>query len=289
MSSNITSSSFDKLSETLDHYRARIDRALFAELQQRQNSPFFDPFVKTLTGGKRLRPIILLLACESFGGQECDALPAAVAIELVHTESLIHDDIIDGDVLRRENASFYTSYGNEMALLSADFILSLILSITCRYPDPRVAQALATATACMCEGELLEVNAFTADRVIRPETYLEIIANKTAALFEAAARIGAIVGEATRADVDTLSAYARALGTAYQIHDDLVDGICSGSRPVSLALSDEHCSQDEYLKEMATLTANEACERLQHLPSSEAKRCLEKLAMTVGSRELHRT
>lgn len=288
MSNDIISNSSCRLSETLSRYRSRIDHALFTELQQRKNSPFFDPFVKTLAGGKRLRPALLLLAYESVGGHERDPFPAAVAVELAHMESLIHDDVIDDDIIRRGSTSFHTSYGREMALLSADFILSLILRITSRYPDPRVANALATATACMCEGELLEVNAFTADRVVQPETYVEIITKKTAALFEAAASIGAVIGGATPVYIDRLSAYAQALGIAYQIQDDLADGIQSGSRSVTLALADQRCPQDEYLQEMAALNAREACVQLKPLQSSEAKYCLMELAKTVGSGTLHR-
>jgi octaprenyl-diphosphate synthase len=267
MSRDIASNSSCRLSETLSHYRAQIDRALFAELQQRKNSPFFAPFVKALKGGKRLRSTLLLLAFESVGGRECDPLPAAVAVELAHMESLVHDDIIDGDITRRGSMSFHTSYGREMALLSADFILSLILSITSRYPDPRVANTLANATISMCEGELLEVNAFTAGPVIQTEMYVEIITKKTAVLFEAAASIGAVVGGATH---------------AYQVRDDLTDGIQSGSRSVALALSDQRCSQEEYLRQMAALHAREACAELKFLQSSEAKYCLTKLAIAVG-------
>ncbi len=132
MNSDIKSDSSDTLSKTFDHYRARIDHALLAELQQWNSSPFFTPFVRALTGGKRLRPMLVLLACESVGGRECDPLPAAVAVELAHMESLVHDDVIDDDIFRRGSAAFHTSYGREMALLSADFILSLILSTTSR-------------------------------------------------------------------------------------------------------------------------------------------------------------
>ncbi|MGZ4910452.1 MAG: polyprenyl synthetase family protein [Halobacteriota archaeon] len=282
MSRDEISNSSSSLSETLTYYRARIDRALFAELQRRETSPFFAPFVNALAGGKRLRSTILLLAFESVGGRECDPLPAAVAVELAHMESLVHDDIIDGDITRRGSMSFHTSYGREMALLSADFILALILSITSRYSDPRVANTLATATISMCEGELLEVNAFAAGPVIQTETYVEIITKKTAVLFEAAASIGAVVGGATHADIERLSAYARALGIAYQVRDDLTDGIQSGSRSVALALSDQRCSQEEYLRQTAALHAHEACAQLKFLQSSEAQHCLTKLAMAVG-------
>ncbi len=283
MTSDTKWNSSDSLSKTFNYYRARIDHALLAELQQWESSPFFAPFVRALSGGKRLRPILLLLAYESVGGRECDPLPAAVAVELAHMESLVHDDVIDDDIIRRGGASFHTSYGREMALLSADFILSLILSTTSRYHDPRVASTLAAATACMCEGELLEVNTFAAANVIQPGTYLQIITKKTAALFEAAASIGAIIGGATLTDIERLSAYARALGVAYQVRDDLADGIRSGVQSTVLALSDQSCSQKDFLQQMATSYAREACTQLTLLRSGDAKNCLTKLAVAVGS------
>ncbi|MDD1720706.1 MAG: hypothetical protein LUP95_01810 [Euryarchaeota archaeon] len=99
----------------------------------------------------------------------------------------------------------------------------------------------------------------------------------------------AAIGGGTRTDIGTLSAYARALGTAYQIHDDdVVDGIQSGSRSIALDLTDMCCSQDEYLQEMAALNTREACAQLQHLQSSEAKCCLEQLSTAIDSGTLYR-
>ncbi len=118
--------------------------------------------------------------------------------------------------------------------------------------------------------------------------YFEIITKKTSALFEAAAKIGAVIGGGTRIDIDALSAYARALGTAYQIHDDLVDGVHDAPRQVEFELTDICCSQDEYLQEMAALNMREAYAQLRPLQSSEAKYCLERLAMAVDFETLYR-
>ncbi|MCJ7638675.1 MAG: polyprenyl synthetase family protein, partial [Euryarchaeota archaeon] len=165
----------DSFSAKIDFYRGQVDTALNAELHQRRQSPFFAPFVDAFTGGKRLRPILLLLAYDSVSGRDGDPLPAAVAVEFAHMESLIHDDIIDGDQVRRDATAFHARYGQEMALLSADFILSMILSIVARYSDPYITRALATATAQMCEGELMERLISETNKAVGPAVYQRIV------------------------------------------------------------------------------------------------------------------
>lgn len=268
----------------IDFYRAQVDTALHKELRQRHESPFFSPFVEAFTGGKRLRPIIVLLAYDSVGGQGGDPLPAAVAVELAHMESLIHDDIIDGDGVRRDAKAFHAKYGQEMALLSADFILSMILNIASRYSDPRIMSALATATAQMSEGELMERLIGKTNKAVRPGVYEDIVLKKTASLFEAAASMGGLIGGATPADHSALAAYARALGVAYQIHDDINDW--AQSRALNLDVKDTHRSLDAYLHDTATSFVREAVDRLRPLKSSEAKRHLVELAELVDAKAL---
>ncbi|MGA7075432.1 MAG: polyprenyl synthetase family protein [Halobacteriota archaeon] len=275
----------DSFSAKIDDYRSQVDTALNAELHQRCKSPFFAPFADAFTGGKRLRPILLLLAYDSVRGRDGDPLPAAVAVELAHMESLIHDDIIDGDGVRRDATAFHTRYGQEMALLSADFILSMILSIAARYPDPRVMSALATATARMCEGELMERLVSETNKAVRPAVYQRIVLKKTASLFEAAATIGALIAGATAPDLSALAAYGRALGVAYQIHDDITDW--AHSRTITLDLKGAHPSQKEFLLQTATTFTHEAMENLRPLKSSEAKQNLIQLAERVDSRPFH--
>ncbi|MGA3359638.1 MAG: polyprenyl synthetase family protein [Halobacteriota archaeon] len=277
--------SSDSFLTRIDFYRAQVDLALQKELRQRQESPFFAPFVDAFAGGKRLRPIIVLLAYNSVGGRAGDPLPAAVAVELAHMESLIHDDIIDGDGIRRKAKAFHAVHGQEMALLSADFILSMILSITARYEDPRITSALAEATAIMCEGELTERFIYRTKKV-RPGVYQEMVSKKTASLFEAAATLGALIGGGTPRDVRTLATYAHALGVAYQVCDDIIDW--SQSRPIMLDLDEISCSQDEYLQEIAATKVNEAIESLQHLKSSEARKDLTQMAKCVELNQIDR-
>ncbi len=275
----------DSFSTRIDFYRAQVDLALHKELRQREESPFFAPFVDAFAGGKRLRPIIVLIAYDSVGGRAGDPLPAAVAVELAHMESLIHDDIIDGDGVRRNVKAFHVRYGEEMALLSADFMLSMILSIAARYSDQRVMSALATATAQMCEGELTERLIGEMNKAVSPGVYHSIVLKKTASLFEAAAIIGALISGAMGAEISALAAYARALGVAYQIHDDITDW--EQSRTITLDLKYMHHSQNEYLLETATEFVREAIDSLRPLKSSEAKQTLIQLAERVDSRAIH--
>jgi octaprenyl-diphosphate synthase len=264
--------------------RAEIGLALEKELRQRQNSPFYAPLKDALVGGKRLRAIIVLLACDSVGGQGGDPLPAAVAIELAHMESLIHDDIIDGDDVRRNAKAFHSLYGQEMALLSADFILSLILGITARYEDSRITSALAKAAACMCEGELIERYVGQTKKTLPVDQYQSIVSKKTAALFEAAATLGALIGEGTPDEVSSLADYAHALGVAYQVHDDIVDwGL---SRASVLDLIGTRYSQDECLQKLMAIHVSEAVRSLHGLKSSESKEYLIQLAKCIKSNQI---
>jgi octaprenyl-diphosphate synthase len=277
--------SSDSFSTRIDFYRAKVDLALHKELRRREGSPFFAPLVDAFAGGKRLRPIIVLIAYDSVGGRAGDPLPAAVAVELAHMESLIHDDIIDGDGVRRNVKAFHVAHGQEMALLSADFILSMILSITASYADPRITSALAKATALMCEGELTERFIYRTKKV-RPGVYQKMVSKKTASLFEAAATLGALIGGGTPDDVRTLATYAHALGVTYQICDDITDW--EESRTIMLDLEETNCSQDEYLREIAATKVNEAIDSLRHLKSSEAKQDLIQLAKCVELNRIDR-
>jgi octaprenyl-diphosphate synthase len=284
MQRNRRNTSSDSFMTRIDFYRAQVDTALHKELRQRHESPFFTPFANAFIGGKRLRPIIVLLAYDSVGGRGGDPLPAAVAVELAHMESLIHDDIIDGDGMRRDTKAFHARYGQEMAVLSADFALSMILSIAARYSDPRIASTLATATAQMCEGELLERRISKMKKTVHPSVYQGIVLKKTASLFEAAASMGALIGNATPTDHSALAAYARALGVAYQIHDDIIDW--AQNRTINLNVKDMHRSLDAYLHDTANSFIREAVDELRPLKSSEAKRHLVQLAELIDTKAL---
>jgi octaprenyl-diphosphate synthase len=261
----------------INDYRTRIDSALLAALNQRKNSVFYKPLMKALKGGKRLRPVLLLISFENIGKHKIDPLPAAVAVELVHTESLVHDDIIDGDFFRRETTTFHTSYGIDMALLSADFILSIILDITARNVDPKIPQILALATSEMCEGELEELAAYKSGQKLREDVYINIISKKTASLFEASTAIGAIIGGAKKDEVQALSDYGRFLGISYQIQDDIAD--LEKTTNVNIQkLVDLTPEKIKSFQEISDSYIFKAKEKLESLRMNEAKILLTQLA-----------
>jgi len=262
----------------IDDCRAKIDNALVVELSQRKDSLFYEPLVKALKGGKRLRPIFLLLSYECVNKTRENPFPAAVAVELLHTESLIHDDIIDGDFLRREAAAFHASHSSEMTILSADFVLSVVLGLTARYKNPRVAQTLAFATSEMCEGELEELMVSTKKQKIGVDEYIDIVSKKTASLFEASTAIGAIIAGAKEDEVKALSEYGRLVGIAYQIQDDITD-LEKTSTNILRLLDTEKIRT---LKEMSRSYLFKAEEKLEKIRMNEDKILLLELARSIA-------
>jgi len=266
------------LSAKIGEYRDKVDKAIFAELNNYRDSTFFLPLKRAIEGGKRLRPILLILACESVSGQNVNvAFPAAVAVELTHLESLIHDDIIDKDSLRRETAAFHSSHGQEMALLSADFILSIILDITARYNDKRIAQSLAQAAASMCEGQLEELKAYKNRKTLTLNEYVCIISKKTASLFEASVEIGALIGGARKDELQALSRYGQLLGIAYQIEDDVAD-LAKVAKINLLNLLKTDSDKIVWLHEKSNECILEAKQKIVKLRNSNARSLLLELA-----------
>jgi octaprenyl-diphosphate synthase len=214
----------DRIEVKTKQHLERIDRAIEGELNRYSDSRFHGPLRYALEGGKRIRPLLVLLAAEAVGRSDDEkVLDAAVAVELLHAESIIHDDIIDQEASRRGRAAFHVRYGYSTSLLTADFVFSMILAIAARYPDRRVATTISNAAMNMCEGEYAEL---TIDPEVYPldwDEYLDIISKKTAALFETAVRLGGLVGGASPGKLEALTEYGRCLGIAYQIHDDILD------------------------------------------------------------------
>ena len=204
------------------HYLDKINSALQRELELYSASEFVEPLQYALEGGKRIRPLILLLSAESIGNCDENAYAAACAVELLHTESVVHDDIIDNETLRRRKDPFHIKYGYNTSILTGDFVLGLILNISSRLDNPRIATELATTAMMMSEGEMIETRLESSEDVTFDD-YLKVIEYKTATAFEAASKIGAILGGGTEDQILALSEYGKNVGIAYQIHDDLQD------------------------------------------------------------------
>ena len=201
----------------------RINEALERELELYSGSEFIGPLRYSLDGGKRIRPLILVLAAESMTGEAGeDVYAAACAVEFLHMESIIHDDIIDEETLRRHKDPFHIKYGYNTSILTGDFVLGLILGISSRLNNARITKDLATTAMMMSEGEMIESRLESSEDVTFDD-YLKVIEYKTATAFEVAARIGAIIAGADESRIEALTAYGRNIGIAYQIRDDLFD------------------------------------------------------------------
>jgi geranylgeranyl pyrophosphate synthase len=277
----------DFFSHKMNEYRAAIDDAISRELYQMRDSPFFEFLTSVLKGGKRLRSTLLLLSFQSVGGLESDPLPAAVVVEIIHSASLMIDDIIDEDLKRRDVEAFHASYGLKISLLNAEMLLSMMLEIMARCLDYRVSRVLARACSNLVSGAFEELAVYTTKQPIDVEEYINILKNKTAFLFEASARIGALVAGAQENEVEVLSNYGRLLGLAYQIQDDVADLEEDTSRNL-LKFLDGKFTEERYFQELSASYVMEAKQQLKQLKSSEAKYLLIKLADAIGAHSVNK-
>lgn len=173
-------------------------------------------------GGKRLRPRLLLLAHAAAGGTNTDyVVPLAAAVEIIHTATLVHDDINDKGTIRRGRETVNSRWGGTFALLTGDYLFTKTYEIMAPYPQD-INTALAKAAIELVEGETLQIHAAKAGELDR-DTYQEIIAKKTAALFVACAEMGALAAGAPAEQREALARYAYDLGMAFQITDDILD------------------------------------------------------------------
>ncbi|MGE0045426.1 MAG: polyprenyl synthetase family protein, partial [Hyphomonadaceae bacterium] len=173
-------------------------------------------------GGKRIRPLITLAAARLLGGGGDAARKLAAAVEFIHTATLLHDDVVDESGLRRGKASANRVWGNAPSVLVGDFLFARSFNLMVETGDIAVLDILARAASIIAEGEVMQLAAANdADATL--DRYLAIIEAKTAALFEAAARAGAVVAGRPGAEADALAIYGKNLGLAFQLVDDALD------------------------------------------------------------------
>lgn len=292
---------------------ALVEKALRAAL--RSNVDFLAAMTDVIigSGGKRLRPRLVFLSYLAVGGREASrVVPLAAAVELLHTASLIHDDIIDDSEMRRGQTTLNSQWGNNLALLTGDFVLVKLIELMATF-EPRAIRVLADSCVSLVEGETKQMSA-TWDIGMTEETYMEIVAKKTGALFAAGAELGAIFGGGTAGQVTALRDYGLKLGLAFQIRDDTLDLVGKMDelgKPVGSDLSQGKITlatifalrksewplealqppsidalktllRDTGSIDYAIMRAGECCEKakaaLSALPSSEAKAALFTLA-----------
>ena len=209
-------------------------------------------------GGKRVRPRLLLLFADALGHEGPAQHELAATVEFIHTATLLHDDVVDESSLRRGRATANALFGNAASVLVGDFLYSRAFQMMVSVNQMRVLDVVADATNVIAEGEVLQLmNMHDPDLAV--EDYLQVIRFKTAKLFEASARLGAILGKADAATEEACADFGRRLGTAFQLVDDLLDyegrseelgknvgdDIREGKATLPVLLAMERCSPEE--------------------------------------------
>jgi octaprenyl-diphosphate synthase len=173
-------------------------------------------------GGKRLRPALLLLCCGALGYEGEQRFNMAAVVEFIHTATLLHDDVVDDSTLRRGNATANATFGNPASVLVGDFLYSRAFQMMVDAQSMRIMQILSEATNVIAEGEVMQLmNMHNAE--LDEAAYLQVIRSKTAKLFEASAQVGAILAGASSELEAACAQYGQALGTAFQVIDDVLD------------------------------------------------------------------
>ena len=268
------------LTELFAVYLSKIEDTLKREVDLYSWSEFHAPLRYACDGGKRIRPLILVLSAECIKSKkvEPEAYLAASAIELLHTESIIHDDIIDEENERRGKPSFHVKYGYNSSILTADFVLGVILNISSKLKDARIINELSNAATKMSEGEMMEIR-LGKETSITEDDYIKVLEFKTASLFEASAKIGAITGGGDEDQIHAMTSFGNLLGIAYQIHDDLIDWN-NENRLFNMLVRKNGKPKDfvDQMDKLYQLYASKAKHELRKISThSEAKRHLENL------------
>jgi len=173
-------------------------------------------------GGKRLRPLLVVLCARAFGHKDSHHIDLAAIIEFIHTATLLHDDVVDASEMRRGQETANTIWGNEASVLVGDFLYSRAFEMMADVRNMRVMEIMSRATNIIAEGEVLQLlNCNDADTT--EQRYMEVVRFKTAKLFEAASQLGAVINHCNAADEQAMANYGMHLGTAFQLIDDVLD------------------------------------------------------------------
>ncbi len=214
------------MATTLSFYQEFFNRSLQNYSLPNQPAGLYDPVRFTLqSGGKRLRPVLVLISAGLFGSKPDKAFPAALAIELLHNFTLVHDDLMDQSTLRRGMATVHTKWNPSAAILSGDFLMIDAFRQFHHYPDSVQASCLEVfckMAVTICEGQQEDID-FETSESVTIANYLEMIRKKTAVLLGASLRIGAIIGGSDEKKAVALERFGTNLGIAFQLQDDLLD------------------------------------------------------------------
>ncbi|MGA2668714.1 MAG: polyprenyl synthetase family protein [Ignavibacteria bacterium] len=228
----------DNFKDLISDYRSRIDkrlsdylteetlRANYLKVNGKYPSSLYEPLNYIMSGGgKRIRPLLMILACEAFGGEFEDAVDASVAIEILHNFTLVHDDIMDNAATRRGKETIHKRWDVNTAILVGDELIGLsyrsLLKTRSRRIDD-VVRAFTDGVIEVCEGQAFDKE-FESDNSISLDDYFLMIKKKTAELIRISSVIGSIIADAGNDEIELISCYAQKLGFAFQIQDDLLD------------------------------------------------------------------
>lgn len=174
------------------------------------------------SGGKRVRPILVILSSKLCGHKEDKFIPYAAIVEFIHTATLLHDDVVDNAQTRRGASTANTIWGNEASVLVGDFLYAKSMELLADAGNSEIFSVMAKTTKSLSEGEILEL-VKTSDLETTEDEYFEIIGNKTAVLFSVACEIGAILGKVSSKKRDSIKSFGHSLGIAFQLQDDILD------------------------------------------------------------------
>jgi len=208
------------------HYKSLVDDCLERFITQQKPRSLYEPLRYVLAGGgKRIRPVLLLLSCEAVGGKARQAVQAAVGIEILHNFTLVHDDIMDNAPSRRGKSTVHTRWDTNVAILVGDELLALAYRALLQTKSPNIqeiAKVFTEGVVEVCEGQGFD-NEFETRANVTVHDYLFMIEKKTAKMVAVSAEIGALIGNGTRASIAALRRYGQHVGRAFQIQDDLLD------------------------------------------------------------------
>ena len=211
-----------------------VNRYLVSKLKGNPHDLYSAASHLIVSGGKRLRPYMVMKSCEMLGGKTKNAINAASAIEMVHNFTLVHDDIMDNDEMRHGVTTVHKKFGMPIAILAGDVLFSKAYQVVSSTNLPsnsviELVSRLAKSCVDVCEGQILDISMANSEKIPSQSQYIKMIEKKTAALFEVSCAMGAICANAKRKDVSNLSSFGKNLGIAFQITDDLI-GVLGDSK-----------------------------------------------------------
>ncbi len=207
-------------------YKKRVDEILSGSVKKQIPETLYDPLKYVLnSGGKRIRPIMIMISCEAAGGNPEDALNAGVAIEMLHNFTLVHDDIMDNADTRRGSPTVHKKWNDNVAILTGDHLIGMAYSYLLKTRSDRLDEIVKTFTDGIievCEGQSFDKE-FEDRKDVTLDEYMMMISKKTAKMLETSAVVGALIGNGSKELVENIRNYASNIGLAFQIQDDLLD------------------------------------------------------------------